>query len=385
VTVTTLHATGRRGHGLVVLDVATGEHEWRVTPAADHFLQFPVIGRTIVTATDRDCSSEDGGGELVAFDLSEGAERWRAPHIFGINALRTFASVDAAGLVVGAADDDIVAVDAASGVERWRHADARLLATTKTLALALDSGPSPTREVLALDRRSGDVRWALSTSGDGAHDIDIVAANEAYVIVAERAFQRDDGPTLLQVVDAGSGASVTTFEASISINGNFTFIPILGLGSQLAISGDSLILLDEVGTLVSHDLATGAVRWSVAITLPRLAVAPDQRVVYATTDFYAVNTTVVGDVRAVDTTDGVQLWTLPGTGFVASTDGTTVLYRLESQASASPRIELEGVSTKTGERRWSKELRARDQNDIQQLSASAGSGRVAVASSCYVG
>ncbi len=262
----------------------------------------------VETTTEEDSGQQHAAA--VAYDLSQGAERWRLE--FGDGQQRGFAArpggpVVADGVAVfgwtpaasaanptGGGGGTVVAIDVATGTRRWEvsltgsQAEAESLAALTETTVVLASF----RSMSGLDRRTGEQSWASEP--------------------ADRA--------------GGLGGS--------------------GGDGRAAVDGELVVGLSPIG-LVAFDARTGETRWRIAGTDSSL---PHSLTAAAGVVVGAVGNGPTREVRVIDAVTGKDLWTKPGEPsygglwaigdgtFVARlpADGTLVAYHLAGGGQALP-------------------------------------------------
>jgi outer membrane protein assembly factor BamB len=185
------------GHRLLVtaddgstyaVDLADGTLDWRSippVPALFYFLRLTTVPGTVLTAA---ATEEEPSRHFVyASAASTGRLRWSRPALSVLGAdrdltvLRTVATVEA--------------VDTTTGTLRWRHRVPEIDVHAEIPQAALTSGtvvvPQPGAPALALDRRTGRVRWRLPEASTASADGDVVVTSTLDRVTA---------------VDAGTGA-----------------------------------------------------------------------------------------------------------------------------------------------------------------------------------
>ena len=227
-----------RPHGLVAVDVRTGEHVWRLEAerawgscqlSGDRLLATPRPGRLAVldpasgaerqsyavhgillqygvVVDDRVVSPLDDSS-LGAWDLAAGAFAWRVPTQWRPTLLAA-----GGGIVCVAEESAYVALDLATGSERWRF------------------------DVAVLGRYT-TILWGERPGAATRHPI--IAGDSVYVGVTGG---------LLVALDIASGMPRWTTQVGCPIPHNFALAP----------NGELLHLADDA--LVAIDAATGAVR-----------------------------------------------------------------------------------------------------------------------------
>lgn len=146
------------------LDAETGEVNWRFEPGIE-VVSTPAVGQDTVYVGS-------SNGKLYALDRTDGSERWHyeATDLIWSSPTLAFGTVFFADW-----DSKVYAVDAQSGAEQWTY---RSFGTYISGSTAVDEDsvyfghtpanapPDPTRtnaEVFALDRETGEERWAYLT------------------------------------------------------------------------------------------------------------------------------------------------------------------------------------------------------------------------------
>jgi outer membrane protein assembly factor BamB len=182
--------------GALVAFSPDGAEQWTVPVDISSDRRMPVVGDVLAIVADG-----ASAGELVAFDVATGAERWRAftstddgteAHVVSRNAF-----TDGSRFYVALADDDtssvagasgqIVAVDPGSGEVLWRSPVLPTITWSRgitavapftdgtSMAFLLDAGmagedgqPRAPREVVVLDTATGELRWSVPVASTHA-------------------------------------------------------------------------------------------------------------------------------------------------------------------------------------------------------------------------
>jgi outer membrane protein assembly factor BamB len=155
----TIVALARTDDGvrLATVDRGTGSPGWEVAIDTDEASSAVVSGDVVAVGV------RDGdGGEVVAHQLDDGRELWRAALVAGSDR----ATLEPAGEVVVGVDEvtgETVAVDAATGRERWRSAATLPQRGEADIGLQLVGDGhlhlQTDRGVQAVDVSSGEVVW----------------------------------------------------------------------------------------------------------------------------------------------------------------------------------------------------------------------------------
>ena len=226
---------------------------------------------------------------LYAVDADSGHVEWRVEHLGGLLARPTVGD----GVVTYVGVRSVAGFDAATGRERWSFAAPRehgKLTDTfgddgDAVYVGASQHPSPEvavdveyDRVYALDRRTGERRWRISLDevfGEAQLVPEAVAATDGRVFV-----RVEDGP--LVALDARDGSVLWRhrFESA--------YRPL--------VTGGDTVYPHTAHELAAVDPATGHVRWTAYADAPP-AVTSDA--VFAVDD---------GGLRALDPTDGRQLW-----------------------------------------------------------------------------
>lgn len=153
---------------LYCLDAATGKEKWRASLKFNPWGGPAVAGNLVVlgcSSVGYDVNALKGAkGEVVAFDLASGKEKWRKP-IFKGGILGCVALTPDA-VIATATDGKVRAFELATGNRRWIY-DAK---TPLFAPAALDAGVAYVADlkgiVYAIDLTSGAAKWKLDL---GAH------------------------------------------------------------------------------------------------------------------------------------------------------------------------------------------------------------------------
>lgn len=139
---------------LRALDAASGASRWTSVTTAVNPSQITIAAETAFVGSD--------SGELVAFSIIDGAERWRT-RISDSGRVNTPAS-DGTAVYAGSVGGGYVAIDVATGTIRWRVDTGA--APTGTAVVAdgiayIGGAESDVGNLLAIDAASGQLRWTI--------------------------------------------------------------------------------------------------------------------------------------------------------------------------------------------------------------------------------
>jgi outer membrane protein assembly factor BamB len=158
------------GDGTVdALDVATGELAWRFGERVRFCLQPLVCGEVVVAVAGE---PRGGAGAVFGIDLWSGKRLWQRD----LPAAPSCDPVDAGSVVIvphgRSRQAKLLALEPRTGSVRWRAADPGL--DNGGQALALDGSlivNAPSGRALALDLQTGDTRWSRALSNPLTDDV----------------------------------------------------------------------------------------------------------------------------------------------------------------------------------------------------------------------
>ena len=286
----------------------------------------------------------DDAGNVIAFDATSGAERWRYSLAGddGAGQVRGIAPGD--GLVYAAGPEGLVALGASDGSRAWRYRvktegplpdmDGFFWPITVGdivygVTQASDADMTPHRSVVAIDGATGDERWS-STIADGqafgaptsdgtlvmvAPGDGSLTALDASTGTVAWSVPLDAAPVTRAAIGDGVtyvGLSGGTVVALATADGSEAWRSPLDSGTVTAVTavGDTLYA-DGTTTLYALDAATGAERWRYAIGSGG-SMFPFSVIPVVTADSVYVGSTDADAVRiaAVDARTGEPRWVL---------------------------------------------------------------------------
>jgi len=230
------------------------------------------------------------GGEVAAFELSNGRNLWRTK----TNAAISGGTGVGSGLVVvGSADGEVIALEQADGRERWRVKvggevlSAPAVAETAVVVRTVDG------RLLGLDPATGTERWReeqqiprLTLRGSGNP---VVAGN-----VALCGF--DNGRVL--AVNSGDGEVI--WEAAVTPpRGRTELERLVDIDSTLKISGADVFVVGYQGRAAMLAIDSGQLWWSRDLSSYRGLDIDDDSVYVSTSD---------GEVVSLRRRTGVEVW-----------------------------------------------------------------------------
>jgi outer membrane protein assembly factor BamB len=205
--------------------------------------------------------------EVIAVDAERGTIRWRQ-HTGEPGPSTEGSAVVVAGSVLVAGDYNLVAFDRSTGAFRWRFVPAvgyapgiYLGAATRGLVFA----GSPAGRLYALRSSSGEQAWNAVVSADGRTTVYQPAAEGTAVAAGFTTFARPNvGGVVLFEPATGRERWRTMFPRPKD--------PLLGSGSagNPIFAGDLVLASSGDGTVYALDRDNGSIRW----TLPPIAEAP---------------------------------------------------------------------------------------------------------------
>ncbi len=149
---------------LSCLDAATGKVLWRKDDFPGVWPRFYTSSSPIVV--DGLCiaqlGGDDGNGAIVAYDLTTGEEKWRAPDLSPSYASPMLVEVDGTKVIIAPTESDLVGVSAADGKLLWkiqftqgRYNAATPIVDGSTLILA---GPGSGMSAIALSKQGDELK-----------------------------------------------------------------------------------------------------------------------------------------------------------------------------------------------------------------------------------
>lgn len=261
-------------HRLYALDAGTGEERWRVPFRADLRSPPALLGGRVVVSARRDLEK----GRLVAVEKRYGEEAW----LYDVDA-RVTAPPTSDGIRVYLPDWEgtVHAITVSDGSVRWARrigSDEKSRTFANPIAIHDDTlylgSSGGTTGVVAVDARSGDVRWARSTARVREGPV----VDDGLVVVRDEnglaAFDTDGAERwTVAVPDDGHGSAlaldddrvyVPTRDAlrAIDRSGEAAWTYECEDGGPPTVVGDD-VLLAEDGTLTALNRTDGTVRWRV--------------------------------------------------------------------------------------------------------------------------
>jgi outer membrane protein assembly factor BamB len=371
--------------GLVAVDPSSGEEAWAAAPMP---AATPVALGDMLVAAGIELGVHDlaDGAQLTAIDLPQGPNVVAAADDLAVvGSGRTLAAYSvqrdrslqeswtfsdeaalvgtgAAGgdvVVVGTDRREVVALDRASGEERWRNgpydeidASGSLLQPTVTGDLVLVAEGVDDTEVVALSLADGEERWRVPVDGADDH----LAAEEA-------------GDLLVLGVDPLQGVDPDSGEVIWRRNGAFPTAT--GAPSSVALDGDgATVVTTGAAELAAYDGATGEPRWHADLPLDiyaddeltldglsGIAVSGDRVVVALTTSGQTVDRVIARSMA-----DGRSLWEADVPG------GSTSLAVGDGVAVTNPGEQVVALDLTSGEVAWE----AAGQDSVSSLGLADG-------------
>lgn len=188
-------------------------------------------------------------GGVAALDPASGAERWRFEAAGAVTSTPTLA---AGRLVFGSFDRNVYAIDAATGELLWKRDTGGAVPSTPLITGGMVVVGSRSYDLLGLDAASGERRWALYNWFSWVESSAVEADGVAYVGTSDA--QR------VLAIDPRSGA--LRWEADVG--GSVWSAP--AVAAELVVVGVVGVpdyIVEHRGALVALDRASGAVRWWV--------------------------------------------------------------------------------------------------------------------------
>lgn len=161
-TVTDDHLLVTVGGSVVALDTGGGERRWTADVGHDAAAAPAVGGDLAIVTTWNGGADVDRG--VVALDLADGTELWRAIPDVDVDAAPTLA--DGTVYVGGSLhSDEVVAIDAATGDVRWRKAVGDYAPTPAVAEGVVYVGGGSNEFVRAMDAETGQTLWERDLDG----------------------------------------------------------------------------------------------------------------------------------------------------------------------------------------------------------------------------
>lgn len=285
----------------------------------------------------------DKAHHVVALDLSTGQERWRRDT--GGDGATTFgATLVSDGAMVFAGDGAVVAFDRETGRERWRFAPPTDSSVGPYLGQAAEGrlfAGSSLGQMYAIDALSGDVQW-IAHPFDSQRQITIyapiTAGDFAVAGFTDFGIERTGG---VVAIDTRSGV----------VRWVFRFPEAQSWGGGLVVSGDTVVASSASGALFAVARTAGTLRWQsrgddAGVVFPE----PDYRSLVVSGEL-AVAGSLAGHVIGYEFETGRVRWRASGPqhGSVAmamSADGREVFVPFVSGR-------LLALDADTGRERWS--------------------------------
>jgi outer membrane protein assembly factor BamB len=205
-------------------------------------------------------------------------------------------------------DGDVAAFDLASGKERWSRG-VKKAEITGAIGAAADIVVLGTAggEVIALDRASGDERWRTSIASE------VLAPPQ----VAERIVVVRSGDGHVYGLDLGTGKKVWSYDRPVPV------LSLHGTSAPVIAPGRVIVGFDS-GHLVALELGSGKPVWETRIAIPKGRTDLDRMVDIDSAPIVAAGAIYVatyqGQVAAVSLDSGASLWTRE----ISSSSGLTV-------------------------------------------------------------
>ncbi len=236
---------GASDGSVFALDAATGRTRWRVDAGAKVCAAVAVDGERILVGTM--------DGTLLALARTDGRELWRQKLAGAITSAPVVAGQHA---VVGGRDFLLHAFDLASGREAWRtHFWASWVESTPRLVDGvLYIGSSDLRAVRALDPATGKVLWSSDVYGS-AWASPVIAADTVYIgVVGVKDYLIDHRPSIV-ALDRRTGAIRWRRSEAPPADA-----PMSGHAGAVAVADDTLFAAGIDGSLIALPLRWPAQR-----------------------------------------------------------------------------------------------------------------------------
>ena len=229
--------------GVTALDLTNGHRKWRRAISGQGLLC-----NVVATPAER-LAWVRADGVLQVLRMSDGAVQWSHP------ATRSPALIALDGRVLFAASGSVTAYDEATGRLAWKVGGVpQEPALTSAAGLALvssrTSGGSSRTAVVALDPRSGKVRWRFDTGAV----LSVLGSDQTRILAAEQYSQ-------LLLLDARSGRPLWRTDASPQ---DVDASPLL-LADRI-VNTEGGVLRKPKAQLVARSLATGRQLWATQVS-----------------------------------------------------------------------------------------------------------------------
>ncbi|HEU0032157.1 MAG TPA: PQQ-binding-like beta-propeller repeat protein [Kofleriaceae bacterium] len=273
---------------------------WTQTLGGHALQAAPAIADGVVFATATDLAAGSAGG-IVALELATGAVRWR---FATTSPVRGGPAVIGDTVAIAQLDGTLLGLDARTGAIRWRDElgvgfapEASHLFAAPTVD-GIDVLAGHQRQLVAVDRDTGHVRWSVDPVPDGENTQSLASVATAEGIVVG-VFHRALGG--VAAWDRVTGTLLWRLEGEQALAVNAT--PVIADGTVYVVNG-----LTEVLAL---DALTGELRWQVKLD----DAGFDWGNAAIGTPAIARGTLVVpllyGDLVALDAATGVERWRVP--------------------------------------------------------------------------
>lgn len=226
------------------------------------------------------------GGDLVALDPANGAERWRVKTGGAV-----FSTPHVAGGTVyfGSADHFVYAVDAATGKVRWKTETGGAVFASAATAGGLVCIASVDMKIYGLDSASGKIVW--TALGAGMYQSQAATDGERFFVGGWDNF--------FHGLDVKTGRKVW----SNKFGKSFYFAPAIG---SPTVGDGKVFVTSNDGQLHAMDAATGKLLWEVLG--PSLGYSGP---LFHQGRIYNASLTDMGRVFCFDANTGAKLWETP--------------------------------------------------------------------------
>jgi outer membrane protein assembly factor BamB len=326
-----LNHTGGGGDGLVGIEADSGDEQWTINPLplaevaiVDDLLLVAELGLRVYDLGDR--------SELASIDLPQG--------------LRVMTTADDLAVIGSGRTLGAYSITQERSLqEAWQFSDSALSGTGVAAGDVIVAGNAE-REVVAVDRSSGEERWRseafddVDASGsrlqptvagdlvlvaDGDDDTEVVALSvddgaERWRVPVDRADNRVDaelaGDVLVLGVDPVQGVDPATGRVLWRDGGGLLLETRGGISAMALDSDGTTVVTTGTSELAAFDAATGAVRWRTNLPLELftedatvldgvsgIAVAGERVIVALTT-----GGSTIDRLQARAMSDGSQVW-----------------------------------------------------------------------------